>query len=510
MNAFKEVKDWLLLKFQTLSTRQEDSVITRGINALTPRTIPEFVIPGSGNSSRRTSSECFGDMTLDFERKRNSYGGRQSSPPLSPRLSPSESMPCFHNAGRLSCSSAPVTPKHEVRNSIACKRGSSSTPGLNRMAHEDTNYDPLSIAAMSLPHFRGQTSFGFSTLTENPHTRRKESLFHAGSESLLTKRTNGKTIRQIKQFSKENISQDAHRLMAYHTKTNTQSPSVSMPSVIVTAAKQSTQTSPTDINMFPSQSSRRLSPTYHIYSNDGLSIANFNRFYNRRRSSLQIMTENEQEEFAHASEASTPSNDQQQRHSLGELHAQIVKASLKRHSAPNIPSEQKGRMEEIPKPRSSSCHVIRNDSYSQITQSTHLFAPHGELKFSFQYLPASKQLKVTIIKAENLGGQLKQDRQFNCFAKTYLMPGKLQKQISTIIKRTRDPMFDQEFYFQNITTEELHGMSLVIKLFSKATNFKPNEFIGKVSIPLDNYDVMNENRIWKDLELSKEREVCKM
>lgn len=43
---------------------------------------------------------------------------------------------------------------------------------------------PLSMAAMSLPHFRSRTTFGFSTLSQSPHTRRKESLFHIQGNGL--------------------------------------------------------------------------------------------------------------------------------------------------------------------------------------------------------------------------------------------------------------------------------------------------------------------------------------
>ncbi|MGH0117440.1 UNVERIFIED_CONTAM: hypothetical protein FKN15_034627 [Acipenser sinensis] len=44
---------------------------------------------------------------------------------------------------------------------------------------ESTNADPQSQAALSLPHLpKAQTSYGFCTLLESPHTRRKESLFH--------------------------------------------------------------------------------------------------------------------------------------------------------------------------------------------------------------------------------------------------------------------------------------------------------------------------------------------
>ncbi|XP_052792133.1 synaptotagmin-17-like [Mya arenaria] len=508
MDALKEVKDWLMFKFQGLASKQDETSNVRGMNPLTPQNIPEFVIPGSGSSSRRTSSECFGDMTLDFERKRNSYSGRSNtSPPFSPHLSPSESTPCFRTMNGMPCRSAPVTPRHELRAVIGySNRCASSQPGLNRV---QTNDDPLSFAAMSLPHLQRQTSYGFTTLTENPHTRRKESLFHIGNESLLSRRA----IRSLKSNKINNRNDYSTPDISLHSMPNnvlTAPQTRSMPSVVVTAAKQNS----IDISSFPNQSSRRLSPVYHINTSDGTNHitipSKYNRYYNRRRSSLQIMV-NGGSEHSSASDVSTPSQgsiesvNEKQRQSLGELHAHMSNP-IKRHSAPAIASEKKSTIEEIQKQRSSSCHVIMNNLETDKPQETHMFAPYGELKFSFQYLAASKQLKLTLIKAENLGGQIKQDRMFNCFSKIYLMPGKLQKQTSAVVKKTRDPVFDQELYFHNITIEELHGMSLVIKVFSKSTNFKPNEFIGKVCIPLDNYDVMIENRIWKDLELSKERE----
>ncbi|XP_042300562.1 C2 calcium-dependent domain-containing protein 4C-like, partial [Sceloporus undulatus] len=54
--------------------------------------------------------------------------------------------------------------------------------GLEEEEEEEggTNSDPQSQAALSLPHFpKAQTSYGFCTLLESPHTRRKESIFHS-------------------------------------------------------------------------------------------------------------------------------------------------------------------------------------------------------------------------------------------------------------------------------------------------------------------------------------------
>lgn len=508
------MKEWLMFKFQTVQNKPpEETTNVKAFSALTPQNIPEFVIPGSGNSSRRTSSECYGDMEIDFERKRNSYGGRSCtmSPPGSPgRLSPSGSTPCFQTMNRKQCQSAPVTPKHELRSIVHYSRAAHSTPRL-----DGTNDDPLSFAAMSLPHFRIQTSYGFTTLSETPHTRRKESLFHASNDSLLPRRTTIRGLRNSRYQKYNDSSAPNIPLLATPGIKSSCIPSTSMPSVIVTAAKQSSMSrSPSpDIYSYSGHLGRRLSPTYYLHGNGILNVSKYNRYYNRRRSSLQMMSDATSGlDSSSASEASTPSNGSieriydHQRRSCGDLHVKPPNSpTMKRHSAPSIQND--GKLEEPPKPRSCSCDVIVNHSNSPRSSQTHLFAPYGELKFSFQYLPASSQLKVTLIRAENLGGHQKQDRPLNSFAKVYLMPGKTQKQGTSVVKRNRNPVFDQELYFHDIGIEQLRTMSLVIKLFSKSQNLKLSECIGEVTIPLDNYDVMVENRIWKDLEYSRDREV---
>lgn len=51
---------------------------------------------------------------------------------------------------------------------------------------EDTNSDLQSQAALSLPHFPKAQSYGFYTLLESPHTRRKESIFHSDPSNLTS------------------------------------------------------------------------------------------------------------------------------------------------------------------------------------------------------------------------------------------------------------------------------------------------------------------------------------
>ncbi len=78
--------------------------------------------------------------------------------------SPSSSHPTSPSAFSKSCRTCPTSP---------CK----SAAHLDTNIVKHTNVDPMSIAAMTLDHFKAQTTYGFETLKEMPHTRRKESLY---------------------------------------------------------------------------------------------------------------------------------------------------------------------------------------------------------------------------------------------------------------------------------------------------------------------------------------------
>ncbi|KAL8596378.1 hypothetical protein ACOMHN_046006 [Nucella lapillus] len=79
------------------------------------------------------------------------------------------------------------------------------------------------------------------------------------------------------------------------------------------------------------------------------------------------------------------------------------------------------------------------------------------------------------------------------------MPGKLQKQTSETVKHTRNPVYNREFFFNDIKMEDLRNLRLRIKAFHKSQNLKLAEYLGEVNIPLANYDLLMENRMWNDL-----------
>lgn len=510
MDAMKEVKVWLFSKLHSTTSGEPSRAQNySSMGPLTPQTIPEFVIPKSNDSSRRTS-ECSANEEM-CSSQRNSFSGRscRSSPPGSPaRMSPSESAPCINGikSSARASNSAPVTPKHEC-NDIVNYRESSSTNGLENGV---TNVDPLSVSAMSLPHFRAQTSYGFSTLSEMPHTRRKESLFHVGNESLLQNRKHLKIGRE-NSLSRSCEITHADKPMSLLNGSIKNPPSVSMPSVVVTAVSSSKQNSP-EAPSSCSMSRRRLSPTYQAFHavNRSQLPTRHNPLYNRRRSSLIGLEDNEGNGSTQATSPVSPKETNLDtgsgRRSLGDLTVPTSPSTQKRHSAPAIPSDKENISDDDgQKPRSISFHAFGK---TQNQNSGQIFAPFGELKFSFQFLAASQQLKVTLIKAENLGGQSRDSQTVNSYVKTYLMPGKVQKQATNVVKRTKYPVYNQDLYFHNMSLDELHNMALRLKIFSKGYNLKMQEFIGEVTMPLDGYDLLVDNRVWKDLEGRREREPC--
>lgn len=151
-------------------------------NVLTPERIPDFFIPPKliccppeqpltpepYSSSLRPSSS---DHAICSQSPR----ARSSKNPCSPRL--------FSRHGGDTRNLQKSANRHIIQIESA------DEPSASDRARTDfnTNADPQSQTAMSLPYVpKAQTSYGFSTLVESPHTRRKESLFHSSPSSPLT------------------------------------------------------------------------------------------------------------------------------------------------------------------------------------------------------------------------------------------------------------------------------------------------------------------------------------
>ena len=490
MESMLDIKGWFMTKCKANSTVAKRNTKESGAIgvALTPDSIPEFVIPRSNDSSRRGSYDADISDSDHFSASRRSS---VCSVRTSPGISPSASAVALETRY---ASSAPGSPRHEMNGLLT---GHKTSKSMNCIG--DTNSDPLSVAAMSLPHFRSKTTYGFSTLSQSPHTRRKESLFHIQGHGLSSR--DSQRLRSLEALTirgRPDMMDDIIRFSDSEIPTRKHTPSV-----IVTPSASPVNSS----TISPERQPNHLLATSRLFIKNGNTAVNRNfrknNLYYRRRSSLLGLDAEDSNTLSQNSSVtdSPPAVLRNKlpvtRQGIDESEKNLV--TLKRHSSPQL--RDSGLMETCETHRSASCSVICSQQPSQHTTE------HGELKFAFQYLAATKQLKLMLIKADNLGGSDKNDSNLNPYAKIYLMPGKLQKQTSELFKHTRKPVFDHNFFFQGMSLEQLHAMTLRITIFHKSHNLRPPELVGTTSIELEDFDLMTENRMWRDLDGGDENEV---
>ncbi|XP_062869392.1 C2 calcium-dependent domain-containing protein 4C [Trichomycterus rosablanca] len=293
----------------------------------------------------------------------------------------------------------------------------------------DTNADPQSQTAMSLPYIpKTQTSYGFATLMESPHTRRKESLFHCDHTSPVTspnthRKSQGKSTIEVNHLN------------------------------------------PLDFN------TSHINP-YRYFSggeSDTCSSAESSPFssplLSRSASFLKIFTH--------------------------ETQAKVVKAKRKfaRHSSLSTdecssaePSPSVPRRLHSPAGGGPLDHLHGKDR----SQKEHTVNLHkgGKVRLYADYDAGTARLRVRIIAAEDLYDQTFDIKSINCCISLYLNPGKQQKQRSTIMKNSRNPVFNEDFFFDSVSSTQVKSLALKIKVVNKGTSLKRDSLVGEREVPL--------------------------
>ncbi|XP_025077479.1 C2 calcium-dependent domain-containing protein 4C-like [Pomacea canaliculata] len=487
MDSMKELKDWLVTKcrlpgFQHQTLKPPEKSESKFVsNLVTPQTIPEFVIPGSSESSRNPSICSSDDL-----RSHSSGMSVTCSPNTSPAVSPRNSfsglgVPDTKSPVRVR--SAPVSPR---RDSHGFLRDFGARSLSNLPYPRENPADPANPAAAEHPHVRSRSSCGFSTLKDNPHMRRKESLPPVG-RSDGDQRLRGFVRRPFR--SHESLFATMEAAGAAGAVTDHSTPG-------------------------------RCSPVF-ADQNDYLplreSFRRSQRYYRRRSSLAQV-------EMTTALWRQARDNHDVQTRRIAVVDLMTVPADPckvnKRHSAPSCtPAPSSLLMHK------ASVEVGSSDSHQHEACSSgatcrencsvdrssacpgggdgdghdKTLTERGEIKFSFQYFPATRRLKLLLIRGENLRFPERPDIVTNPFFKVSLMPGKVQKQVSETVKHTSNPVYNREFFFNDINMDELRNLRLRIKAFHKGHNLKMAEYLGEVNIPLANYDLLMENRMWTDL-----------
>ncbi|CAG5126563.1 unnamed protein product, partial [Candidula unifasciata] len=436
-------------------------------NLVTPQTIPQFVIPGSSESSRQPSIGSNEDLMSHSSGEPSVASWSVStSPAVSPRSSFSGlAAPDITNT-RIR--SAPVSPRRDSHGFLK-DFGISSVSNLPHVQSDQATV--VKNGNTSVPMWKISTCSSHGA-AEHKLSERKGSLTIPGSESRHRTRRIHRSFQDFSQHLDErNVQTDLLHVNHFNTE------------------YRGVYTGLTDKNEYlPLKESFTRSKRYY-----------------RRRSSLvtsDVMRLLYRNENTVENELSSDGSPQLPR-SRKQL-TPIDPLQDKRHSSPEVTICESKILEQemsrsMEKSKSSSLGNISTHEIPEVPPVTKTETERGDIKFSFQYFPATKRLKVIIIRAEGLRFPEKPDLVLNPFFKLCLMPGKLQKQNSEPAKQTCAPVLNKEFFFNDFNIDEMKTLRLRIMAFHKAHHLKLPEYLGEVNVPLSNYDLLMENRMWNDL-----------
>lgn len=384
-------------------------------NVITPDNIPEFCIP-SLHETKSTAKAPPCDAALELSRRE----------PLAEHIIQVESV----DEGR----------------------GDGGGGGSDE---ETTNADPQSQAALSLPHLaKAQTCYGFCTLLESPHTRRKESIFHSepGSSPLLLPRDRTSTCSKLSPFGSRTSSPSSFSLNSLTSRLSPRGGSLSWQATLDSDTTSSTESSP-----FSSPLLARCPPKSSLFkalSHELLLSRNARKAAVSRNNSLSTddssSTDNSPNVLRRASEG-------------------LVEGlpSGYRLAPPSIfPLDVTLHRERVTKERMVPV------------------GKEGSLRLSADYCPDNQRLRVRLISAEGLYPAAVDPKVINCSVSLCLAPGKVQKQRSTVIRKSRNPIFNEDFFFDGVSEEDVCQRSLRFKVVNKMSTLKRDFLLGDCDLPL--------------------------
>ncbi|OCT89392.1 C2 calcium-dependent domain-containing protein 4C [Xenopus laevis] len=297
------------------------------------------------------------------------------------------------------------------------------------LEEESTNADPQSQAALSLPHLpKMQTSYGFCTLLESPNTRRKESLFHNDPASfpILLPRSRSNTTSSPSSFSLRLLPLRRSGTLDSDTSSSTDSSPFNSPLL--------------------QRSLPRGSSLLKAISQDKLFCRAF-----KGKAKLGLSRNNSLSADEGSSTDSSP-------------------CTVRRVSD--------GMMDSI-------FPMDLLHSRDRFVGDNAVFLDGGgSLRLSAEYCPTTQRLRVRLISAEGLYQSTVDPKTINCFVTLSITPGKQQKQRSTVIRRSRNPIFNEDFFFENLPETQLRCHCLKLKAINKMFGMKRDCVLGQSELPL--------------------------
>ncbi|NXG25966.1 C2C4C protein, partial [Grallaria varia] len=321
------------------------------------------------------------------------------------------------------------------------------------LEEESTNSDPQSQAALSLPHFpRAPTSYGFCTLLESPHTRRKESLFHGDPRgalpSLVLPRSRANT------FSGKGSTSTPIAISFSSVRLPPRPLSLHRQGACDSDTASSSDSSPFSSPLLSRSPARPCSLT-KAQSQEGLLCRAL-----KAKSKSSVARNNSLSTEESSSTDNSPCATR--RASEGLLAMQSFSTSC----SPLLPLDLTRSRERL------------------VGESAVAMDRGGLLRLSAEYCSENQRLRIRLISAQGLYEDSMEPKHINCCITFSLVPGKAQKQRSTVIKRSRNPIFNEDFFFDGIAEEELYGLSVRMKATNKGCSMKRDYTLGEQELSL--------------------------
>ncbi|XP_071942690.1 extended synaptotagmin-2-like isoform X2 [Antedon mediterranea] len=136
------------------------------------------------------------------------------------------------------------------------------------------------------------------------------------------------------------------------------------------------------------------------------------------------------------------------------------------------------------------------------TKSLQALYPYGRLQLSLSYSKARSKLTVLVQKATQIIG-VNSDRTSNAYVRIYLMPDKSSRHKTKVIKKTRNPIFNERFEF-HCSESNLSDAYLDVCIKNSAFLSVSTTCLGKVEIPLNSMDLSTGNSDWYVLQKDEE------
>ncbi|KAL8196983.1 UNVERIFIED_CONTAM: hypothetical protein K2H54_005155 [Gekko kuhli] len=315
------------------------------------------------------------------------------------------------------------------------------------LEEESTNSDPRSQAALSLPHFpKAQTSYGFCTLMESPHTRRKESIFHSEALGLPLPRSRASSY-SGQELASSPIAIAGHQHPLHGRQGTWDSDTAS-------SAESSPFSSPLLGRSLP-----RASSLFKTCSQDrllGKTLRGRGRVGMARAGSLST-----------DEGSSTDNSPNATRRSSESLLDSLASRAYSLSPLPIFPLDFPCSRERLG--RESIVFMDRG----------------GQLRLCSEYCSENRRLRIRLISVEGLYEATSWEaKSINCCVTFALMPGKLQKQRSTVIKRSRNPIFNEDFFFVGVPEDDLDALSVRMKVVNRGCSMKRDLVLGESEVSL--------------------------